>query len=447
MEVNWDDFVTTKNLDNSISYEFSTNKKSVLSYTDKEDKKQAKNKVKLYSFIKVHVNVAEDGTLDFQILQYYGNKKDVKKVNLHNLDAYDGSVYYRDIEGKLGKVEVYKNGVVVGMVDYLSNSEDNKLKEAPIGENMYPVPVDNYVDYTVVDWYNVAYNAATGILYFSYTHSVYHYTYTIYVPFRPSFSFDFHEHELDAGITHGSGSGHEPDIDTHEEEVILDPSFINNDCLNDVFNKFREGDNTISHYIENFIPDGSVANLNIKTDDNFGIKYPDNVTAGAFTSEPNNYMITITFNTDPNLPSSVGNFSSIILAVEFMHEMIHAEMYRKLLAHAQQPEIPWTEEFIHSLRNDFNGLADYYTRWWLEQDPEVPAASAQHQLMAEHYIDIMIDALSDYDDNQHSQEFYEALSWIGLKKDTVAWNNLSPEEQANINSQIQNAMQNGPCTN
>ena len=59
----------------------------------------------------------------------------------------------------------------------------------------------------------------------------------------------------------------------------------------------------------------------------------------------------------------------------------------------------------------------------------------------------MADALSDYDDNQHSQEFYEALSWIGLKKDTVAWNNLSPEEQANINSQIQNAMQNGPCNN
>ena len=51
-----------------------------------------------------------------------------------------------------------------------------------------------------------------------------------------------------------------------------------------------------------------------------------------------------------------------------MHEMIHAEMYRKLLAHVQQPEIPWTEEFIHSLKNDFNGLADYYTRWWLKQE-------------------------------------------------------------------------------
>ena len=133
LEVNWDDFVITKNSDNSIAYEFSTNKKYLLSLTGEEDKKQAKNSIKkLYSFIKVHVNVAEDGELDFQILQYYGNKKDVKKVNLHNLHAYDSSVYYRDIEGKLSKIEVYKNGVVVDEVKYVSNNEDNKSKESPI---------------------------------------------------------------------------------------------------------------------------------------------------------------------------------------------------------------------------------------------------------------------------------------------------------------------------
>lgn len=229
-----------------------------------------------------------------------------------------------------------------------------------------------------------------------------------------------------------------------EEQVILDKSFIDNDCLLDVFNKFKEGSNTISQYIANFVPNGSVANLTLKTDDNFQSNQSSEFwTAGAITSQPNNYMITITFNTDPNLTSSAENFPSIILAVEFMHEMVHAEMYRKLLAYAQQPNIPWTREFIHSLRNNFEGLADYYTRWWLELPPEQEPTSAQHQAMAQHYIGIMAAALSDYDDDQHSPGFYEALSWIGLKN-TVAWNDPATD-QTSIEAHIQNAMQNEPC--
>ena len=234
----------------------------------------------------------------------------------------------------------------------------------------------------------------------------------------------------------------EGDVDI-VEQVILDSTFDKNECLKDVYNKLKEGNNTITQYIENFVPDGSVANLTLKTDDNFGINNPDNTTAGAITSQPNNYMITITFNTDPNLTSSAQNFPSIILAVEFMHEMVHAEMYRKLLAHAQQPNIPWTPQFIHSLRNDFEGLADYYTRWWLELPPEQEPTSAQHQAMAQHYIGIMATALSDYDDGQNSPGFYEALAWIGLK-DTVAWDDPATD-QTSINAHIQNAMQNGPC--
>lgn len=229
-----------------------------------------------------------------------------------------------------------------------------------------------------------------------------------------------------------------------EEQIIIDPTFSNNKCLKNVYNKFKEGNNTISEYIANFIPNGSAANLTLKTDDNFQSNQSSKYwTAGAITSQPDNYMITITFNTDPNLSSSAQNFPSIILAVEFMHEMIHAEMYRKILAHAQQPNIPWTTQFIHSLRNDFEGLADYYTRWWLELPPEQEPTSAQHQLMAQHYINIMSDALSDYDDNQNSQDFYEALAWIGLK-DTVAWDDPATD-QSSINTHIQNALQNAPC--
>jgi hypothetical protein len=64
--------------------------------------------------------------------------------------------------------------------------------------------------------------------------------------------------------------------------------------------------------------------------------------------------------------------------------------------------------------------------------------------MAEHYVDIMKDVLADFDDNQNSTEYYESLSWIGLKE-TIAWDNLSPTDTIIINTNIQNELQNEPC--
>ncbi len=363
---------------------------------------------------------------------------------MSKLKDFNGTIKYTDLEGQNLRSSNYNKGVFIKATEYNNN---DKSKAPSVGPVVY-IPI---LIFRTIDHYNLGWNGATGdFLGAWYKNSTYDNYRIVYVSIETGMveGGTYHEHYAEPEFINAHGAGSLPDIDTHVEEIIIDTSFKNNDCLNDVFNKFSAGDNRISDYIGNFIPEGSAANLTLVTDDDFSDHFdPEYWSAGAVTSEPENYMITITFNTDPNLPSSVGNFSSIILATEFMHEMIHAEMYRKLLAHAQQPEIPWTEEFIHSLKNDFNGLADYYTRWWLERDPNLPATSAQHQLMAEHYIDIMADALSDYDDNQHSQEFYEALSWIGLKEDTVAWNNLSPEQQAYINSQIQNTMQNGPCTN
>lgn len=63
--------------------------------------------------------------------------------------------------------------------------------------------------------------------------------------------------------------------------------------------------------------------------------------------------------------------------------------------------------------------------------------------MAQHYITTMAQTLNDYDDGNHSQTFYEALSWFGLK-DTIAWDLLTLAEQQNIETIIQNAIQNEP---
>jgi len=60
--------------------------------------------------------------------------------------------------------------------------------------------------------------------------------------------------------------------------------------------------------------------------------------------------------------------------------------------------------------------------------------------MAQHYIGIMVDAIKEFDNSQHTTEFYTALTWIGLKN-TVAWNDLTPTEQQTINNLISNAIQ------
>lgn len=66
--------------------------------------------------------------------------------------------------------------------------------------------------------------------------------------------------------------------------------------------------------------------------------------------------------------------------------------------------------------------------------------------MAQHYRDVVKQALTDYDPTLTDAQ-KDALSWLGLNRaDIVAWQNLSPSEKTAINnlqSQIQNTFPNG----
>ncbi len=70
----------------------------------------------------------------------------------------------------------------------------------------------------------------------------------------------------------------------------------------------------------------------------------------------------------------------------------------------------------------------------------------QHQQMAQHYRDVVKQALTDYDPTLTENQ-KEAISWIGLDTaDIVAWQNLTPSERTAINnlqSQILNTFSNG----
>lgn len=61
----------------------------------------------------------------------------------------------------------------------------------------------------------------------------------------------------------------------------------------------------------------------------------------------------------------------------------------------------------------------------------------KYQMMAQHYRDIIKDTLKEYDNNNSSEDIYEALSWEGLR-DTWAWNNLSSQQKNSINQTLVN---------
>jgi hypothetical protein len=189
-----------------------------------------------------------------------------------------------------------------------------------------------------------------------------------------------------------------------EEQVILDKSFIDNDCLYGVYEAMGKA-TKFKEYLQNFDDNftNPVANLRLTT----GV-HPVFPNATAVTDPPENYLIKIMFN-----PNQL-NRPSLDVARTFIHEMIHAEMYRLLLSKAQQGEIPWGKQFIESLVNDYPGLYDYYMRYYYDMPNGIPLGDPQHELMAQHYRNIIENTLREYD-NSFSNDVYEALAWVGLK--------------------------------
>jgi hypothetical protein len=243
------------------------------------------------------------------------------------------------------------------------------------------------------------------------------------------------------------------------EQVILDKSFIDNDCLYGVYTEMGKA-TKFKEYLQNFEPNGSIADLRFTTDDNFAINEENYTNAMAITKPPlTSNEIKIKFNTDPNTAGYILNKPDVFKAVAMIHEILHAEMYRKMLNAVRAAEISgnnlnwtnWTSEqfyndFLNSLENKYFGIFDYFTRY----NYGIPFGNNpndyQHQQMAQHYRDVVKQALTDYDltltENQK-----EAISWIGLDTaDIVAWQNLTPSERTAINnlqSQIQNTFSNG----
>ncbi|WP_123891536.1 hypothetical protein [Chryseobacterium piscicola] len=193
--------------------------------------------------------------------------------------------------------------------------------------------------------------------------------------------------------------------------------------LNSIYNKIKTASN-FKQYLQNFEPTFSVAHLMF---DVGAVTKPDAI---AQTKEPINYWIKITFNQNWDYAST----PKIILANAFMHEMVHAEMFRKLLTLA-----PNNGNFDLNLvlgylnNNNYVGMFDYYIRFSSNN------TDVDHEIMGAHYINIMVNFLKQVYSSHYTDLEYRAVAWLGGGlKGTRAWNLLPQSEKTLLENTYQN---------
>ncbi|WP_347053582.1 hypothetical protein [Flavobacterium olei] len=221
----------------------------------------------------------------------------------------------------------------------------------------------------------------------------------------------------------GGGTGSGGNTNLPKPVKITDNLTGKAKCINDLLN--QNGNSFIEKLLSNF--EGN-AKFNIvigSADKVFNSSNEEINGSTTYTVGSNDIKILIS-------TSKVEGISSLESARLILHEYIHADMLRKLLT------------------TDVNDIEaanfrEVYSRYAGEQ---------YHSAMANQYMSSMKSALKDFHKNvlredfdkyvnfygaEPNDELYEAMAWNGLKEvDVVAWNNLTPEKKASINTMFNN---------
>ena len=208
-----------------------------------------------------------------------------------------------------------------------------------------------------------------------------------------------------------------------------------------IYEKLQELSNGFKNAIKKF--DGDFPVSHIKFDIN------NSLPTGNYgvTLQPNNYSITIEMSN-----TQLGTISDLGAAVSFAHEVIHAEIFRKMFSAAQNNNLDPANmirqqqiDYVNSLKDNFPGIYDYYIERY--------RPNWNHNMMAQHYRNTIADIVQEFDNNSLPRSVYEDISWAGLRiidnpnisgsESSIAWSNLDSQEKSRIISNVSKYFHNG----
>lgn len=256
----------------------------------------------------------------------------------------------------------------------------------------------------------------------------------------------------------------DPDVTTAVEAVdkIITEGIEDVPCLMDIYEDLG-GSETIQGVLNNFRDDinfqnpfnPNVADLIFENDDNFTLTHDEedwNTGAYTYWENPSIYngfssnKVVILFNTDALIDISTRSVPDVVKTTYFLHEIIHAEMFRFLMENLEQsPPGLYNESVLLDwlTKRNFDNIFNAFAIVGNGND-------IHHELLANSYRDIIKQALSEIYPELTIPEL-NALSWLGLEytiefETQVLSNPIYYNNMDNTRSNIFNTYTNG-CNN
>lgn len=187
-------------------------------------------------------------------------------------------------------------------------------------------------------------------------------------------------------------------------KIIIDSSFVTNQKAMCVYNKMKNI-NAFNKALEPFETTTPVAFLKLKTDD-----LGNDGTRAVTNSPDDNNIITITINSNLFSIDGINGQPNLLLAQSIIHEVIHAEFYREIMAAISVGSYSADPDIVKNalMTSDYERLSDYFR---LGHD-------WQHSYMADHYRNAIARVTQEYATGTPvtgtPDPLYTNLAWRGL---------------------------------
>lgn len=407
----------------------------------------------LYEKYKVVVTENNEGQFDFFIAKYYlknidGNTEvENSKLSLNTNKGYAGTLHLYDKEA----IMIYAKHVNYKKENEAFYSKNEKLNNT---QARWINVCKTITTYHYKDWYWLVYDGYGNIISSTFLYTTFEGTTQrqeclqqwMPDPVSPSPCNEFGcDGEVEAAFEPGvacqegyidDGFGNCIKIPTIEEDYIIFNELTGRTLC--IYDKLNVSSQKFKNAIQKF--DGEFPVSHLKLTINNGLV--SNVYGE--TQPPTKFVTEIQFN-----ENSFASLSDLGKATVFAHEIIHAEIFRKMLSAAKIGSLEDVNNlnaqqqtnYVNSLKNNFPGLFDYYYNRY--------KPTWNHEMMANHYRNTIADIIQQFDNNRLPRSTYEAITWVGLGKldtnlTTIAWDNLSLDEKAAINLLIRDNFYNGP---